>query len=243
MNLYPITLGELSYVECGQFIIRVLTDITETGTDVNVDLDVKQMYDSLMAQSIVYNNALLKIRAKEESLLLAILDTQRDKKIATLRRMHAVAEYSDDAAEKKAYDIIEIVLRKYEKIELLNFEAQSLSIDKLVGELNTTEYNPFATTIGLLPHVVNLETANNNFKTTFNARAVKTIGDEVFDTKKIKRDILISYREFADYSKLMANRRNTDYYSNLLKVVNNGREYFANIIARRNGGTPPPTPA
>ena len=240
MNLYPITIGELSYVECGQFIIRVLTDITETGTDVNADPDVKQMYDGLTAQSVLYNKALLKIKAKEESLLLAALDNHRDKKIASLRRMHAVAEYTDDAAEKKAYDIIAIVLRKYERIELLNFEAESLSIDKLVGELNTTEYKPFATAIGMVPYMVNLETSNTNFKNTFNTRAVKTISDEVFDTKKIKKDILISYREFADYSKLMANRRNTDYYNNLLKVVNNGREYFANIIARRNGGTPPP---
>jgi Family of unknown function (DUF6261) len=243
MNLYQITPTELTYIECGQFIVRLLTDIEETKIDVTADPDIKEMHTILTAKSIHFNKALLKIRAKEESIALANLDIHRDKKLTTLRRMHAVAEYTDNEAEKKAYDILSIVLRKYERVEILNFEAETLAIDKLIEELNQPDTKPSTELLGMLPHMDNLVTSNTSFKTVFNSRSVKNISDEVFDTKNLKKEILASYREFANFSLTMANRRKTDYYINLLKVVNNGREYFATIIARRKGGndTPPST--
>ena len=242
MNLYPITLGELSYVESGQFINRLLTDITETGFETGNDPDVKEMLINIQNESVVYNKALLQIRAREESLEIAKLDLHRDRKITTLRRMHSVAEYTDIPEEKKAYDIIGIVLKKFDRIEILNFEAESLSIDKLIEEITSPEYKPSADILKMLPHVDNLKVSNDKFKSVFNTRSVKEISEETFNTKQLKKNIFASYREFAEYAKLMANRRNTDYYINLLKIVNNGREYFANLIAKRNGGDKPTPP-
>ena len=239
MNLHPINLTDLSYVESGQFINRLLTDITETGFEPGTDPDVKEMFINIQNQSVVYNKALLQIKAKEESLEIAKLDVHRDRKLTTLRRMHSVAEYTDSADEKKAYDIIDIVLRKYDRIEVLNFEAESLSIDKLIEELVSPEYKPSAEILKMLPHVDNLKASNLNFKTVFNTRSVKEIAQETFNTKQLRKNIFNSYREFANYANLLANRRNTDYYIQLLKIVNNGREYFATLLAKREGGDKP----
>ena len=98
-------------------------------------------------------------------------------------------------------------------------------------------------TLGVEGRINNLETANTNFKNKFNTRSTDTITTVVYDTKALRKAILETYKELAEYVLVMAKRRNTAYYLDILTVINNGREYFANILARHSGGTSttPPT--
>ena len=142
MKLYPITISQLSYLDSGQFIVRYLTDITNSGIDVSTDSDFKAIHNSLLQQSPIYNDALMQIRAQAETLELIALDQARDKKITTLRRALSVFEHSDDATEKAAYTLIKIVLNTYKGIELANYEAESLGVDNLIAELRNAAHLP-----------------------------------------------------------------------------------------------------
>ncbi|MDI9309678.1 MAG: hypothetical protein QM535_05645 [Limnohabitans sp.] len=110
MKLYPLTVSRLQNLEVGQFIIRFLNDFQNLNLDATTDLDFKRSYDSLLAQSPVYDAALNQIRAKAESDLLIEKDNIRDKAVRTLRRALSVAEFTDIEAEKIAYKTIFIVL-------------------------------------------------------------------------------------------------------------------------------------
>ena len=243
MKLYPITISQLSYLDSGQFIVRYLTDFNNSGIDTATDPDFKAIHNSLILQSPIYNEALMQIRAQAETLELIALDQARDKKVTTLRRAVSVFEHTDDAIEKAAYGIVKIVLNTYKDIEKMNYEAESLGVDNLIAELRNGAHLPAVQKLGLEGHINNLETANSNFKNKFNTRSTDTITTVVYDTKALRKAILETYKELADYVLVMAKRRNTAYYLDILTIVNNGREYFANILARHGGGTPttPPT--
>ena len=123
----------------------------------------------------------------------------------------------------------------YKNIETANFEAESLGLANLVAELRNATYLPAVQTLGLTTHVNNLETANNNFKTTFNTRSTTTINTAVYDTKLLRKNILATYKDLAEYVFVMAKRKNTAFFVDTFTVINNGRKYFADILARRGG--------
>jgi len=119
-----------------------------------------------------------------------------------------------------------------------------LGIDNLVKELRNTNNLPHAQLLKMVPHVDNMETANAAFKTTFDKRSNDTVSTVVYDTKALNKGIITTYKDMAEYVLIMAKRKKTAYYTDILDVINNGRQYFACIIARREGGkedTPPNT--
>ncbi len=244
MKLYPLNLFRIPYLDSGQFIVRYITDFSNAGIDPTTDPDFKALHTALVAQSPGYNLALMQVRAQAETIELIGLDQGRDKKLTTLRRALSVFEHTDDAAEKAAYEVVKIVLRTYKDIEKANYEAESLGVDNLIAELRNADHLPAVQTLEVENHITNLETANTNFKNKFNTRSTDTISTVVYDTKALRKNILDTYKELAEYVLVIAKRRNTPYYIDILTVINNGREYFANILARHNGGTPPtpPTP-
>lgn len=241
MKLYTLNITRLPYLDSGQFIVRYLTDYKNSGLDYATDPDFKALHTSLITQSPLFNAALMQVRAKAESQELLELDAARDKKITTLRRCHSVFEHSDDAGEQAAYGVVKTVLNTYKTIDKANFESESLGIDNLIAELRSGSYFAAVQTLGLEGHINNLEIANTTFKAKFDSRSTGTITTVVHDTKALRKAILATYKELAEYVLVMAKRRNTPYYTDTLTIVNNGREYFANLLARHNsgsGGTP-----
>src|SRR4030095_11596621 len=101
-------------------------------------------------------------------------------------------------------------------LEIHNFEAESLGIDNLIAELRSAENLPLAQTLGMVPHINNLETANTEFKTTFNTRSSDNVSTVVYNTKALRTAILATYKDLAEYVLVMAKRKNTPYYNNIL---------------------------
>jgi hypothetical protein len=233
MKLYPIAPTDLQYVESGQFIVRFLTDFQGTGINSKTDLVFDELYQSLVTQSPIFNKALAQIKAKAESEILLQRDEHRDKKVATVRRAMMVFEYTDDAAKQTAFNHIKIIMNAYAGLEKENFEVESLGIDNLVAALRKTENLPYVKLLLMEEHVNDAEASNNVFKTTFNKRSNDSISTEVYDTRALRKNILSTYKELAEYIAVMAKRKNNDYYNGIAAALNNGREYFAGILARR----------
>lgn len=236
MKLHKLNLMRLQYVESGQFIIRFLTDFQNSTLDATQDPEFNALYQSLTEQSPIYDRALMQIQAWAESKQLMELDRIRGKKLATLRTAVNVFKYSDVAAEKTAYALVMTAIRTYKGIEHMNFEAESLAVDNFIAELRTAQFANSITTLGLNSHLNVLETANSDFKNLFNTRSTAINTTEVFDTKALRKAILYTYKELAEYVLVMAKRRNTAYYIELLTILNTGRSYYSDILARRRGG-------
>lgn len=238
MKLVPITTSLLHNLESGQFIERLLLDFQGTGLNINTDPEFKIIYNDLVAQSPIYNAALAQVFAKQESELLFNLDHQRDKKITALRTACNVYRDTDDAAKKAAFAKLKPLMTSNKNLANENYEAESLGIDNFILALKSADLLPSVTLLNMVEHVNNLETSNNSFKTTFNSRSNTTVSTLVYDTKLLKKKIFETYKELVNYSLTMANRRTpSPYFVTVLTAINNGRTYYANIIAHR-GSSP-----
>lgn len=234
MKLYSISTSQLQLLESGQFINRLITDFENEGIDPKKDPEFELLFQELKQQSPSYNNALKQVKAKAETETIMGLDRIRDQKTSTIRRAVSVYEYTDDAKEKMAYQEAKAILKKYSSIENANYEAQTLGLEKLIKELSEAKYD-VVMTLGLKPHILALENANTNFKKTFDTRSSATISTETFDTKTLRKAIFTTYNDLAEYVLVMAKRKKTPFFIETLDVINNGRKYFADILARRSG--------
>jgi hypothetical protein len=241
MKLYSFSPSSLTYLDSGEFIVRYLTDVANQNIDLNVDADFKAFHESLEVQSPIYNKALAQIKAKAESQELLLLDRTRDKKLSTLRTAFSVARNSDDGSVIAAYGKIKVVLNAYKGVEKINYPAESLALTNLIAELRTTTNAPLAAVLGLNPHIDNLESANDKFVAKFNTRSTDVISTETFDTKLLRKTILTTYKNLAEYAEVMAKVKNNAYYTTLLTTINYSRQYFATIAAGSVSGsaTPP----
>jgi hypothetical protein len=195
MKLYPITVKKMHLLEAGQFIIRTTTDITNLGLNLAQDADIAQLHASLVSQSPTFELAIMQVRSQAETSELAALDSIRDKKFTTLKRAFSVFENTDDSTEKTAYNLVKLLLNNYKDIDVLNYEAESLAIDRMILDLNNATYTTAVQTLSLQSHISNLETANNNFKTKFSARSSNTINTVVYDSKLLRKNIFETYKE------------------------------------------------
>jgi hypothetical protein len=50
----------------------------------------------------------------------------------------------------------------------------------------------------------------------------------------------VIYSDFCNYVLAMAKALNTPLFVNALNLLNAGRKYYADMLARRSGGTEPP---
>lgn len=235
MKLHKLNITRLQYVESGQFIVRLITDFDNSAETTSQDPEFDALMDSLRLQLPGYETALMQIKARAESLELLSLDEIRDKRIASFRTAVNVFKYDEGAIERNAYATVTTVVKTYKGVENMNFEAESLAISTFVAALRNPQFLPSLQILELENRLNMLETANNNFKTIFNTRSTAVVNDEVYDTKLLRKNILNTYKDLAEYAYVMAKRRNTPFYTNLLNVVNTGRSYFSDILARRAG--------
>lgn len=234
MKLYPISVSRLQILESGQFINNLIADYTKSGLLATTDAQFESQYNALIAMSPTYNDALNQIKAQKETEELMQLDLERDHSIAVIRRAVSVFEYSHEANELSAYREIEIILKKYTALERANYPAETLGIDKIVTEIRGAKDNAMGV-LQIVNLVNRLEAANSAFKEKFVERSSDTISTVSYDLKTMRKEIFGVYNTLADYVALMAKIKNDTYFLNTLKVLNYSREYFADILARRDG--------
>lgn len=234
MQLYPISTSRLQVIEAGQFINRYIEDVENSGQILTTDAEFNTQFNKIKAINIPYNEALLQVKAHAESIALLDLDTRRDQKIAVIRRFTSAYEYTDDPDELAAYREINVVLRKYKNIEVDNYETESLAISNMIIEIRGAQDNAM-NVLNLSRPVDNLEIANTDFKTMFANRSTE-IGSEIkYDSKALRKEIFTVYTKLVNYVLMMADYKQTPFFIDMLSRANTGREYFADILARREG--------
>lgn len=232
MKLHPISVSQLLLLESGQFIKRLLTDFENSGLNPNEDAEFKSLLNDLSNKLPTYSDALMQVQAKEETKEIVALDVYRDHKYATVRRAASVFEYSDEEAELHAYHIISLIIKKFGSIETATYEAESMGIEQFIKEVRNSKDNAM-NVLGLAPHLERLEIANNDFGKKFDQRSTGNFSTVTYNSKALRKDIFTTYDELTDYVLIMAKRKKNAFFDKLLEVVNNGRAYFADTLARR----------
>lgn len=178
-------------------------------------------------QTELYFNALAQVQKSEETEKIGLADIARDKAISAFNlalKLHAAA---DDAVEVEASRSLRILFDTFKNIAKLNYEAETLAIDKLVNELNSEAYSEKITLLHMGKYVTRLNETNNTFRNLFSGLMVDTAMTESYDLKAIRKELQVMYNDFVSYVFAMAKATESQLFKTALNLLNAARKYYA----------------
>jgi hypothetical protein len=234
-SLYNISFSRLHHPEVGQIVNRFFEDIAKSNSNTAIDPDFQRLYSTLDAQRPLFQLSLDQIKAREETDFIAQLDQNRDNDIQALRFGLRAYNNTRIEAKKKANTALNIIFNQYKGVEADSYEQETIRLNNLIATLNNPENMPHIALLNLVEFVVNLSTSNTTFNELFANRSYKTAIQTVYDTKKLREQLIVDFKILTAYVYAMALAKNTSFYTDILAIINNSRQYYANIMAPRKG--------
>ena len=233
--LTDLNLRKLSNLEAGQVVKRNLTDIGTVPSAEITDVVLKNYLTGLANKEVDYDKALVQVQKNDETDKLVTADEKRDTSVVALGLAIHLGKLSDVPAEEEAATSLQTLFVTYKNLQHLNYEAESNGIDNLGKDLVNAKYGPFVTLLGIGKYVIRLQSDNDKFKTLYGGRTVGKATTEVYNTKLLRKDLLLAYGNFTSYLLIMANNLDTAQYNDILALVNAGRKEYADLLAIREG--------
>lgn len=236
IKLNSLYMNGLQNAEFGQLIVRFFEDLNTKSLDINVDPDLKRLYEALQDQLPAYNTALDQIRASEESEQIFKLDKVRDRDIQALRDSLKPYRNAKTQTETDAYNAIRLLISEYKGVEDDSYESETNRLNSLIGRLQSPEFYNSALTLGIEKFIMNLAASNTDFNQLFAQRSFKTSQKVVADVKALRKTLASDYKIMTNYIAAMASVKEDTYYKDILTIINNGRNYFSNVVLSRRIG-------
>lgn len=231
--LEPLETSALTHMEAGQLMNRHTSDLDTIDSSLLTDLPYNNYVLKIGDKMKIYWNALAQVQKSEETEKIELADATRDKGISAFNialKLHAT---SDDPTEVEASRSLGILFGTYKNLAKLNYEAETLAIDKLTSELNSPAYAEKVNYLHMSKYVTRLTDANNSFKNLFSGRMVTTANTESYDMKAIRKELQYTYNDFTAYVLAMAKATNSPLFLTALNLLNTARKYYADQLARR----------
>jgi hypothetical protein len=231
--LQPLWVSKLTNLEGGQLMKRHLNDLRTLNPALLTDVPFTTYVKDLTGDADLYEKALAQVQKNEETEKIALADNLRDKALEAFAKALKLYAVSDDPAEVEASRALRILYDTFTNLARLNYEAETIGIDKLVGELAGPNYGAKVGLLKMERYVTRISNANEAFKALFGGRMTTTAMTETYDLKSIRLEMFKRYSEFCDYVLAMANALNTPLFVTTLNLLNTARKYYADLLARR----------
>jgi hypothetical protein len=232
--LEALKIPSLTNLEVGQLINRHLSDLNTIDVALRTDVPFNNYSQNLAAMATNYQKGLAQAQKNEETEKIVLADADRDKSVKAFRAGLKLYDLSDNPLEVEASRSLSILLGPYKNLETLNYEAQTLGMDKLINDLLSPTYNSKVTLLQMDRYVLRMQTTNNNFKPLFSGRMVGTAMTETYDMKTLRAGLISTYSDFAKYVLAMA-KADTDnqLFAKALNLLNTARKYYNDMISKR----------
>lgn len=225
--LEPLTISALTNVEAGQLMNRHLSNLKTIDASLLTDAPYNNYVQKIGSQTELYFAALAQVQKSEETEKIGQADIARDKAVSSFNlalKLHAAA---DDPAEAEASRGLKILSDTFKNLAKLNYEAESLAIDKLVSELKKEAYMEKINYLHMNKYVTRLEETNNAFKALFSGRMVASAMTESYNMKVIRKELQETYNNFTAYVLAMARATENQLFITALNLLNVARKYYS----------------
>lgn len=234
-ELERLRVGSLTNLEAGQLINRHLDDLGTVSPTLQTDGPYTTYVHRLTAQLAIYDLAVAQVQKNELTEKLAKADFLRDRAVRAFGTALRLYSYSDIASEQEAARGLNIIYQSQKRIADLNYEAETKAIDKLLSELAKPAAAAKVTALGIGRWVNFMQSSNQAFAVLFGTRIQGEASTETYDMKAVRRETFEVYANFCDYLVSMVKATNGELFVTALNLVNAGRKYYADLIARRGG--------
>jgi len=234
LKLEPLNASVLTNMEFGQLMNRHEKDLATIAPAMLTNAPYDHYVRQITTKSVTYQKGLAQVQKNEETDKIALLDSDRDKSINAFSRSLKLYDLSDEPKEVEASKALGILFRTYKDLAILNYEAESIGIDKLVSELESDKYTSFVVLLNIERYVTRMKLSNENFKALFGNRMVSEAMTETFDLKVIRKEMLKLYSDFTAYVLAMAKTEGAPpLFITALTLLNSARKYYADTLARK----------
>jgi hypothetical protein len=245
--LEPLRVASLTQLEAGQLIDQHIIDVDKIDAPTITDASVKIYFANIKTKQTAYRMGLSPIVKSTFTSKIAASDLVRDTDIEALFMAMDLGGLSDNAAEREAYNNLIVIKSSFKDLAILNYNSETLGIEKLVETLESSKFAADCNVLGLGKYITRLKNSNAKFKALFGDRLDETTGKENYDVKALRKTLFKEYGDFAKYvesqAKAPANVNNPEY-ATILDKLNTTRKYYADALARRVGTQEiPPPPA
>ncbi len=236
MNNYlqPLKSSRLTNMEFGQLMNRHLNDLSTIDPSLLTDPPYNSYVQQITEKFTLYEKGLAQVHKSEETEKISLADTARDIAIDAFSKSLKLNFVSENPAEIEASRSLSILLGTFKNLPKINYEAESLSIDKLIHDLERENYSGKVNLLNIGKYVNRIKVTNQEFKTLFSNRMVTEAMSEVYDLKYIRAEILGIYNDFTAYILAMSKAHHTLLFASTLSLINTARKYYSDLLARRN---------
>lgn len=231
--LESLKISALTNMEAGQLINRHVSDLATIDSSIATDVPYNNYLQEIGHKMELYRNALLQIQKSDETEKILLADAARDKAIIAFSLALKLHGVSDDPAEVEASRCLGILFDKYKNLGRLNYEAETLGIDKLTDELNSPDYSDKINYLNMGKYVARMTNANDLFKNLFGERMVTSANTESYNMKILRSELQYLYNDFTNYVLAMAKVSENTLFQAALSLLNTARKYYADLLAKR----------
>lgn len=234
-KLVSLDINRLHNAEFAQFINRLFEDLEKSEISTETDPDLKNKLGVLKTNISELNSALISVHSNDDSKKLALLDSYRGHDLKALRDALKAYKNTRIESEQESYKAIFTILNLYKGVEQNNYEEQTIRVKTLVKSLEDPEMLRHLDNLRIKEFLFRLEDSNTEFNKLFANRSYQKSQKVRVNIKDLRQKISEEYRTLSNYILALSNIRSANYYASILQIVNNGRNYFADILARRDG--------
>jgi len=173
-----ITLSQLNNTEYTNFMNRVLTLLTAGSIS---KLTVTNIVNSIKPKLVQMEDLVNRSTANAETKDLLKLDAERDSYVSYLLATVRAAKNSPLAAQRDAYNTLEITVRPYTGLARMRNMEETAAISGLLLD--------FRKALNLDAILTALETANKNYSALTDARSVTRTAESVADSKTVRAQL------------------------------------------------------
>lgn len=231
--LEPLKVSVLTNMEAGQLMNRLLSDLGTIDSNLLTDVPYNNYVQKIGNKMELYRNALAQVQKSEETEKIGLADAARDKAVSAFGTALKLYSTSDDPVEVETSRSLGILFGTFKNIARLNYEAETLAIDKLTSELNSPAYIEKINYLNMGKYVTRMTDTNAAFKNLFGGRMVTTAMTESYDMKTIRAELQVIYNDFTNYVLAMAKAIDNPLFPTALNLLNTARKYYADQLARR----------
>lgn len=172
-----ITLSQLNNTEYTNFMNRVLTLLTAGSIS---KLTVTNIVNSIKPKLVQMEDLVNRSTANAETKDLLKLDAERDSYVSYLLATVRAAKNSPLAAQRDAYNTLEITVRPYTGLARMRNMEETAAISGLLLDFRKEAVKTAVTA---------LETANKNYSALTDARSVTRTAESVADSKTVRAQL------------------------------------------------------
>lgn len=236
--LEPLTISALTNMEAGQLMIRHQNDLNTIDPALRTDVPYNNYMERIGIKTELYFKALAQVLKNEETEKILLADKARDKAVSSFNLALKLHSSADDLEEVEASRSLRILFDTFKNIAKLNYEAESLAIDKLVNDLNSEAYSEKIAYLHMTKYVTRLSETNDIFKNLFGGRMVGTAMTESYDMKTIRKEMQVLYTDFVEYVFAMAKATESQLFTTALNLLNAARKYYNDQMLSKSAPKP-----